>query len=63
MGNLNYPYIPSMEWEGLQDKYEIINEGYIRISSLPEGCKKLEIFRDDNYNIKGLMTGYCEKDF
>lgn len=57
---LSYPYIPSREWEGLQEKYEIDVQD-IKLNVFPDGCREFEIFRDEEYQIKGKISGVFEK--
>jgi hypothetical protein len=46
-------YVPFIEWDGLEDKYEIKN------ITLPENINldTITVFRDDEYNIKGYIKG------
>jgi len=52
-----------LEWEGLREKYEIqkSREDHIISESLPIGTKTVEIFRNDSYNISGIVKGKFEK--
>ncbi|MGG4012476.1 hypothetical protein [Bacillus smithii] len=46
-------HVSYLEWEGLQDKYEITN------INTPQTLKfgKITLFRDEEYNIKGFING------
>ena len=54
-------YLSRIEWEGIKDKYEMKIEAphEYRIESeyLPPDIIKVEIWRDDEYQIKGKFTG------
>ncbi|MFA0846040.1 MAG: hypothetical protein ACC614_00535 [Methanobacterium formicicum] len=54
------PFIDELEWEGLQKKYKIGEHVPFTSEKLPLGSKKIEIFRDDEYKIKGKLRGDLE---
>ncbi len=51
------PFMNHLEWEGLQEKYIMGDYNEINSESLPPGSKKIEIFRNKDYKIKGKLTG------
>jgi len=48
-------FLARVEWEGLQDDLEL--RGNINCAELKESVDSVKIFRDNNYNLKGLMAG------
>lgn len=48
-------YYGPIEWEGLQEEYN--TDLPLKSTFLPHGTKKMRIFRDTHYNIKGEITG------
>lgn len=52
------PYASWIEWESLGGEVDIINSQDLVISEiLPEGTEKIRLFRDNFYNIKGIING------
>jgi hypothetical protein len=49
------PYLAGMEWEALQDKWEI--DDLKESPALPRGAEKISIWRNDQYKIEARVTG------
>ena len=61
MGGLFLAYATWIEWESLQDEFEIYTGPNFEASEiLPDGTEKIRIYRDENYNIKGIIDGEYE---
>lgn len=54
------PFLNHLEWEALHHSYEIPRYENLKARTLPPGAKKIVVSRDEEYKIKGLLTGHCE---
>jgi hypothetical protein len=52
-------FVSFLDWEGLQEEYELIDNS---LSSEDIDVRYISVFRDDEYNIKGLMKGFNNID-
>lgn len=57
------PFLNHLEWEALHHSYEIPKYGNLKPRILPSGTKKIVVSRDEEYKIKGLLTGHWEDVF
>ena len=54
------PFLNHLEWEALYHSFEIPRYENLKTRLLPLGSKKIVVSRDEEYKIKGLLTGHCE---
>ena len=53
-------FISKLEWEGLQNKLEVQTQ--VVSEFLPSGSEKIEIYRDDAYQIKAKLYGKADDE-